>query len=72
MKIIQYVLKCSVYHNRSVRIEELERRIKQHTNSMHERRKQPKGTPQQEMEAAKRELEIVSFLAVNPLLSFTL
>lgn len=27
---------------------------------MHERRKLPKGTPQEEMEAARRELEIVS------------
>lgn len=45
---------------RQTRIRELERRIKQHTSLMHERRKLPKGTPQEEMEAARRELEIVS------------
>ena len=39
---------------------ELEGRIKEHTREMQERRRKPKGTPQQEMEAARRELEVVS------------
>ncbi|XP_060082531.1 leucine-rich repeat-containing protein 27-like [Ylistrum balloti] len=47
---------------KAARIRELERRIKQHTSQMHERRKQPKGTPQEEMEAAKRELDVVKSL----------
>ncbi len=40
---------------------ELDDKIKSHTASMHERRKKPKGTPQEEMEAARRELQIVSY-----------
>ena len=44
---------------RSARDQELELRIKKHTTMMMERRKQPKGTPQEEMEAAKKELEMV-------------
>ncbi|XP_069139582.1 leucine-rich repeat-containing protein 27-like isoform X2 [Argopecten irradians] len=47
---------------KAARIRELERRIKQHTSQMHERRKQPKGSPQEEMEAAKRELDVVKSL----------
>ncbi|XP_033756544.1 leucine-rich repeat-containing protein 27-like isoform X2 [Pecten maximus] len=47
---------------KAARIRELERRIKQHTSQMHERRKQPKGTPQEEMEAAKRELDVAEDL----------
>ncbi len=39
---------------------ELQHRINAHTNMMQDRRRQPKGTPQEEMEAAKRELQIVS------------
>ena len=39
---------------------ELEGRIKEHTREMQERRRKPKGTPQEEMEAARRELEVVS------------
>ena len=41
----------------------MERRIKVHTAQMHERRRLPKGSPQEEMEAARRELEIVSMAA---------
>lgn len=33
--------------------------------TMQERRMAPKGTPQEEMEAARRELEIVSTLTMN-------
>ncbi|GFO13391.1 leucine-rich repeat-containing protein 27-like isoform x2 [Plakobranchus ocellatus] len=44
------------------RIRELEKRIKEHTAGMVERRKQPKGTPQHEMEIARRELDIVKKL----------
>ncbi|XP_052706883.1 leucine-rich repeat-containing protein 27-like isoform X10 [Crassostrea angulata] len=51
-----------VEEEKQTRIRELERRIKQHTSLMHERRKLPKGTPQEEMEAARRELEIVKSL----------
>ncbi|OWF51769.1 leucine-rich repeat-containing protein 27-like isoform X3 [Mizuhopecten yessoensis] len=47
---------------KSARIRELERRIKQHTSQMHDRRKQPKGSPQEEMEAAKRELDVAENL----------
>ena len=39
---------------------ELEGRIKEHTREIQERRRKPKGTPQEEMEAARRELEVVS------------
>jgi hypothetical protein len=38
---------------------ELERKIKLHTQQMHSRRKQQKGSPQEEMDAARRDLEIV-------------
>lgn len=51
-----------VEEEKQARIRELERRIKQHTSLMHERRKLPKGTPQEEMEAARRELEIAEDL----------
>ncbi|ESO83099.1 hypothetical protein LOTGIDRAFT_236873 [Lottia gigantea] len=44
---------------KTARIRELEKRIKEHSNNMLERRKQPKGTPQHEMEAAKKELDVV-------------
>ena len=47
--------------HRAERDKELEKRIRQHTEAMHERRRKAKqGTPQQEMEAAMRELEVVS------------
>ena len=47
--------------HRAERDKELEKRIRQHTEAMHERRRKSKqGTPQQEMEAAMRELEVVS------------
>ena len=45
---------------RAQRILELEKRIKAHTQHMHERRKLPKGSPQKEMDAARKELEVVS------------
>lgn len=51
---------------RSAKIRELEKRIKSHTTQMMERRRKPKGTPQEEMEAAKRELEIVSNHTPHP------
>ncbi|XP_061180067.1 leucine-rich repeat-containing protein 27-like isoform X4 [Saccostrea echinata] len=51
-----------IEEEKTARIRELERRIKQHTSQMHDRRKLPKGTPQEEMEAARRELEIVKSL----------
>ena len=54
---------------RQARIRDLEKRIKDHTAGMVERRKQPKGTPQAEMEIARRELEIVS---LNVVLAFGL
>ena len=38
----------------------MEGRIKEHTREMQERRRKPKATPQEEMNAAKRELEVVS------------
>ncbi|KAI0234190.1 hypothetical protein LSAT2_015636 [Lamellibrachia satsuma] len=47
---------------RSARDLELERRIKLHTTMMKERRQRPKGTPQEEMEAAKQELEMAEQL----------
>lgn len=43
-----------------MRIRELERRIKAHTLSMVDRRRKPKGTPQEEMVLAQKELEVVS------------
>lgn len=43
---------------------ELKEKIKEHTESMKSRRKKPKGNPQEEMEAALKELEIVSFNAI--------
>ncbi|VDI52655.1 Hypothetical predicted protein [Mytilus galloprovincialis] len=47
-----------VEEEKAARIKELEKKIKLHTSSMHARRKQQKGTPQEEMEAARRDLEI--------------
>ncbi|XP_063434488.1 leucine-rich repeat-containing protein 27-like isoform X5 [Mytilus trossulus] len=51
-----------VEEEKAARIKELEKKIKLHTSSMHARRKQQKGTPQEEMEAARRDLEIVKNL----------
>ncbi|KAK3589708.1 hypothetical protein CHS0354_021028 [Potamilus streckersoni] len=51
-----------IEEEKAARIKELEKRIKQHTTQMHERRKLPKGTPQEEMEAARRELEVAEAL----------
>ncbi|XP_065924232.1 leucine-rich repeat-containing protein 27 isoform X2 [Magallana gigas] len=59
-----------VEEEKQTRIRELERRIKQHTSLMHERRKLPKGTPQEEMEAARRELEIVKSLQKDLLMRY--
>ncbi|XP_013395035.1 leucine-rich repeat-containing protein 27 isoform X2 [Lingula anatina] len=41
---------------------ELEKKIKAHVFEMQERRKKPKGTPNEEMEAARKELAIVKAL----------
>ncbi|XP_072095869.1 leucine-rich repeat-containing protein 27-like isoform X1 [Mobula birostris] len=43
---------------RAVKDRDLQLRIQQHIELMQARRKQPKGTPQEELEAAKRELEV--------------
>ncbi|VDI52648.1 Hypothetical predicted protein [Mytilus galloprovincialis] len=51
-----------VEEEKAARIKELEKKIKLHTSSMHARRKQQKGTPQEEMEAARRDLEIAEDL----------
>ncbi|CAC5425933.1 unnamed protein product [Mytilus coruscus] len=51
-----------VEEEKAARIKELEKKIKLHTSQMHARRKQQKGTPQEEMEAARRDLEIVKNL----------
>ncbi|XP_050399386.1 leucine-rich repeat-containing protein 27 isoform X1 [Patella vulgata] len=47
---------------KTARIKELEKKIKEHSSQMLERRKQPKGSPQEEMEAAKKELAIAEEL----------
>ena len=59
---MKYGCKSNLYSYRAQRILQLEKRIKSHTSQMHERRKQPKGSPQEEMDAAKRELEVVRFV----------
>ncbi|RUS77823.1 hypothetical protein EGW08_014416 [Elysia chlorotica] len=51
-----------IEQEKQARIRELEKRIKEHTAGMVERRKQPKGTPQHEMEIARRELDIAEHL----------
>ncbi|XP_046371501.1 leucine-rich repeat-containing protein 27-like isoform X2 [Haliotis rufescens] len=51
-----------VEEEKAARIQELERRIKDHTSNMVDRRRRPKGTPQEEMEAAKRELAVADHL----------
>ncbi|XP_078269808.1 leucine-rich repeat-containing protein 27-like isoform X2 [Rhinoraja longicauda] len=43
---------------RAARDRDLQLRIQQHIKLMRARRKQPNGTPQEELEAAKRELEV--------------
>ncbi|XP_056385824.1 leucine-rich repeat-containing protein 27 [Hyla sarda] len=45
----------------------LEHRIKQHIQSMQERRKKPKRSAQEEMEAARKELEVASLLQAEML-----
>ncbi|XP_078079033.1 uncharacterized protein LOC144500230 [Mustelus asterias] len=47
---------------RAAKDKELQERIQQHIKSMRERRKRQKGTPQEELEAAKRDLEIATNL----------
>ena len=53
---------------RIARDRELERKVKDYTNQMQERRKNPSGNPQEDMEAAKRELAMVTqaFPFFNP------
>lgn len=51
-----------IEQEKQTRIRDLERRIKDHTAGMVERRKQPKGSPQAEMELARRELDTVKNL----------
>ncbi|XP_059163282.1 leucine-rich repeat-containing protein 27-like isoform X2 [Physella acuta] len=51
-----------IEEEKQARICELEKRIKDLTAGMVERRRQPKGSPQQEMEIARREMEMVKNL----------
>ncbi|XP_045189197.2 leucine-rich repeat-containing protein 27-like isoform X3 [Mercenaria mercenaria] len=60
-----------IEEEKAQRILQLEKRIKAHTTQMHERRKQPKGSPQEEMEAARRELEVVKMLQKDLLRRYT-
>ncbi|XP_060599487.1 leucine-rich repeat-containing protein 27-like isoform X3 [Ruditapes philippinarum] len=60
-----------IEEEKAQRILQLEKRIKAHTSQMHERRKQPKGSPQEEMEAARRELEVVKMLQKDLLRRYT-
>ncbi|XP_076436909.1 uncharacterized protein LOC143276282 isoform X2 [Babylonia areolata] len=57
--------RARVEEEKQSKIRELERRIKEHTAQMVDRRRKPKGTPQEEMEAARRELEIVKTLQTD-------
>ncbi|XP_074641989.1 leucine-rich repeat-containing protein 27-like [Tubulanus polymorphus] len=50
--------KKKIEEARATRDRELEKKINLHTHEMIERRKQPKGNPQDEMKVAKRELEM--------------
>ena len=45
--------------NRQAKEKELKEKIKDHAETMKARRKKPKGNPQEEMDAALKELEIV-------------
>ncbi|KAL4231471.1 hypothetical protein ACF0H5_009048 [Mactra antiquata] len=54
-----------IEEEKAQRILQLEKRIKAHTSQMHERRKQPKGSPQEEMDAARRELEVVCMISLT-------
>ncbi|KAK7465170.1 hypothetical protein BaRGS_00037660 [Batillaria attramentaria] len=54
--------RARIEEEKASKIRELEKRIKDHTAQMVDRRKKPKGTPQEEMEAARRELDIVKTL----------
>ena len=56
----------TVEQERLARDRELERRIKAHTQQLAERKHQPKGTtPQEQMEAAKRDLQIANQLQAD-------
>ncbi|XP_041369001.1 leucine-rich repeat-containing protein 27-like isoform X2 [Gigantopelta aegis] len=50
---------------KATRVRELEARIKTHTAQMVERRKRPRGNPQQEMEAAQKELAVLELVAYS-------
>ncbi|KAL8592142.1 hypothetical protein ACOMHN_033513 [Nucella lapillus] len=54
--------RARVEEEKAAKIRELERRIKDHTAQMVDRRRKPKGSPQEEMEAARKELEIAEGL----------
>nr|KAG5687525.1 hypothetical protein BaRGS_034581 [Batillaria attramentaria] len=54
--------RARIEEEKASKIRELEKRIKDHTAQMVDRRKKPKGTPQEEMEAARRELDIAEDL----------
>ncbi|KAH3788467.1 hypothetical protein DPMN_166611 [Dreissena polymorpha] len=60
-----------IEEEKAQRILQLEKRIKTHTSQMHDRRKAPKGTPQEEMEAARKELEVVKMLQKDLLRRYT-
>ena len=51
--------------SRIQRDRQLMEKIKEHTAKVNERKKQPRGNPREEMEAAKRDLEMVSLLDKN-------
>ena len=49
-----------IQYHRLIRERELEDKIRVHSLSMNGRRHKSRGTPQEEMQAAKRELQVVS------------
>ena len=51
--------------SRIQRDRQLMEKIKEHTAKVNERKKHPRGNPREEMEAAKRDLEMVSLLDKN-------
>ena len=59
-----------LYLFRLISEKDLEDRISKHTLAMNNRRTQNKGTPHEEMLAAKRDLQIVSFYALLHVLVF--
>ncbi|KAK7109701.1 leucine-rich repeat-containing protein 27-like isoform X2 [Littorina saxatilis] len=54
--------RARIEEEKAAKIRELEQRIKDHTSQMADRRRKPRGTPQEEMEAAKRELDVAEDL----------